>query len=162
VDLDFSAAVRGAKELIAANPKTALIVLHVSENEEEIAGWAEVGVSGFLSRQASVDDLVRTVESAAHGETVCPPSVAAVLLRRVTALADQLRRAGERQSSLTAREHEIVQLIDEGLSNKAIAHRLQIELPTVKNHVHHILQKLDANGRGQAAAMLRGEEAADR
>jgi two-component system, NarL family, nitrate/nitrite response regulator NarL len=64
--------------------------------------------------------------------------------------------------ALTAREREIAGLIVEGLSNKEIAARLQIELPTVKNHVHHILSKLNANRRGQAAAMLRTQPPPER
>jgi DNA-binding NarL/FixJ family response regulator len=56
---------------------------------------------------------------------------------------------------LTVREREIAELIEQGLSNKEIAERLTIGLPTVKNHVHNILTKLKATRRGQAAAMLR-------
>ena len=60
-------------------------------------------------------------------------------------------------SPLTSREREIAELLEQGMSNKEIAARLQIELPTVKNHVHSILTKLKASRRGQAAAMLRDE-----
>ena len=59
--------------------------------------------------------------------------------------------------ALTAREREIAELIEQGFSNKEIAERLEIGLPTVKNHVHNILTKLKATRRGQAAAMLRGD-----
>ena len=76
-----------------------------------------------------------------------------MLLRRVGRDAE----APPAAAPLTAREREIAELIEKGLSNKEIATRLQIELPTVKNHVHNILTKLKATRRGQAAAMLRGE-----
>ena len=56
---------------------------------------------------------------------------------------------------LTLRERQVVALIDEGLSNKEIAAELCIELSTVKNHVHHLLEKLGARGRGEAAARMR-------
>ena len=69
--------------------------------------------------------------------------------------AAQARGRGPPPRSLTAREREIAALIEEGLSNKEIAERLEIGLPTVKNHVHNILTKLKATRRGQAAAMLR-------
>ena len=59
-------------------------------------------------------------------------------------------------ASLTRREAEVLGLIDAGLSNKEIAHRLHIELPTVKNHVHHILEKLHVRRRGEAAARANG------
>jgi len=65
------------------------------------------------------------------------------------------QRGGEPTASLTAREREILELVDEGLSNKQIAKRLSIEMPTVKNHVHNILEKLDVRSRHEAAALLR-------
>ena len=63
---------------------------------------------------------------------------------------------------LTRRETEIVQLIDQGLSNKEIAQRLGIDIYTVKNHVHNILEKLRVHRRGEAAARMRGVLAEER
>jgi DNA-binding NarL/FixJ family response regulator len=77
----------------------------------------------------------------------------AALLRRVATLADG--HDGARGAGLTAREHEIMELVEQGLSNKEIASALRIELPTVKNHVHNILEKLRVTRRGEAAAKLR-------
>ena len=82
--------------------------------------------------------------------------MAATLFLRIATLAAE----GAHQpplNRLTSREHEIVLLIEEGLSNKQIARRPQIEVATVKNHVHHILEKLGVAGRGEAAARLRAE-----
>jgi DNA-binding NarL/FixJ family response regulator len=62
---------------------------------------------------------------------------------------------GARPAQLTPREIEIVRLIDEGLSNREIGRRLAIEVATVKNHVHHVLEKLQVHRRGEAAARLR-------
>ena len=92
-------------------------------------------------------------DSVARGEMLCSPRLAATLLRRVATLARGTRRLGPVQ--LTPRELEIVELIDEGLSNKAIATRLSIELATVKNHVHNILEKLEVSSRAAAAARVR-------
>ena len=85
---------------------------------------------------------------------MCSPKLAAVLLRRV---ARDATITGPPRRALTAREREIAALIEQGHSNKEIAERLEIGLPTVKNHVHNILTKLKATRRGQAAAMLRDE-----
>jgi two-component system nitrate/nitrite response regulator NarL len=82
-----------------------------------------------------------------------PPGIAGQLLRRVTGLA--AARPGPGDAALTRREREIVALIDEGLSNKEIAGRLVIEVATVKNHVHNILEKLRVGSRGEAAAVMR-------
>jgi len=97
--------------------------------------------------------VAQAVATTAAGGTVCSPRLAALLLERVAATA------GERPAAapLTSRERQIAELLEEGLSNKEIAARLAIELPTVKNHVHSILTKLKASRRGQAAAMLREE-----
>ena len=143
---------RGAAELEAAVPTARIIVLNVSDADEQVViAWAEAGVGGLLARDVDVDDVAQAVQTTASGGTVCSPRLAALLLRRVG------RSAQDRPvtSPLTSREREIAALLEQGLSNKEIGARLQIELPTVKNHVHSILTKLKASRRGQAAAMLR-------
>src|SRR5256886_10308318 len=85
---------------------------------------------------------------------------AGALLRRIAALATD-GRSDRVQAHLTSREREIMGLIDEGLSNKEIAKRLRIEVATVKNHVHNILEKLQVHRRGEAAARVRGGKPRD-
>jgi DNA-binding NarL/FixJ family response regulator len=82
------------------------------------------------------------------------PRAAAALLRRVGALAADRPAVSSPRGELTAREREIVELIALGLSNKAIAARLHVEIATVKNHVHNILDKLQVHRRGEIAAHL--------
>jgi len=113
-----------------------------------------VGIAGFVTSEASVAELVAAIESVARGESLCSPSVVAALLRRLGSLARSWAEADPTQP-LTRREREILELIDEGLSNKQIAQRLRIELPTVKNHVHNILGKLGVRRRAEAAALVR-------
>jgi two-component system, NarL family, nitrate/nitrite response regulator NarL len=86
---------------------------------------------------------------------VCSPQIAASLIRRVRTLSCE-RPAPSDVPPLTARQWEILDLIDEGLSNKEIAGRLCIEVPTVKNHIHNILDKLQVRRRSEAAARVRG------
>jgi DNA-binding NarL/FixJ family response regulator len=140
-------------------PDLKVIALGIRELESDVLPWAEAGVDGFVSPRASLDDLKATVDSVARGETLCSPRVAAALLRRVGTLAREQRSAPTCTLSLTARESEIAGLIDQGLSNKEIAQRLCIELPTVKNHVHNLLEKLGVRRRGEAAAAWRGQRA---
>jgi DNA-binding NarL/FixJ family response regulator len=102
---------------------------------------------------ASSDELAAILCSAGPGELACSPRLAAILFRHVAALA---RDQGSAQSRLlTPREREILELIDGGLMNKEIASALSIELTTVKNHVHHILEKLGVTRRAAAAAKVR-------
>jgi DNA-binding NarL/FixJ family response regulator len=109
-----------------------------------------------VSRQVTLFELVRRVEEVAEGGRVCTSQLTATLLRRITSLAREDASAPG-PPHLTSRERQVVHLLAQGLSNKEIAGRLQIELATVKNHVHHILGKLNARRRGEAVAMLRDE-----
>jgi len=137
-----------------AGDGVAVVVFGVREREEEIIEFAEAGVAGYVTRDSSLEELVGVVESVARGETLLSPRIAALLLRRVQAAAHPAPAA-----RLTPREAQIVGLIDDGLSNKQIARQLTIELATVKNHVHNILEKLEVKRRAEAAARVR--QAAD-
>jgi two-component system, NarL family, nitrate/nitrite response regulator NarL len=131
-----------------------IVALASSEDEHDMLACAEAGVSGFVTREESVADLVATIQRVQKGELACSPKVAGALLRRVTVLAAN-RPAEGSEHSLTAREREVAALLDEGLSNKQIAARLHVEVPTVKHHVHHILHKLGVASRTEAVARLR-------
>ena len=142
------------REIVATAPDTSVIVLGVRDDDPEVLPLAEAGAAGYVTTEASADELVHVVEGVARGEMPCSPLLAATLLRRVAVLAQE-RGIPPSLASLTAREREIVALIDEGLSNKEIAHDLSIEVTTVKNHVHNILEKLNVRRRADAAALMR-------
>jgi two-component system, NarL family, nitrate/nitrite response regulator NarL len=141
-------------ELRRRIPETRIVVLAVDEVERDVLAWAEAGACGYVTRDGSVDDLVRTVRSAARREAHCAPKISGALLEHVHVLAT----GGPPPApigSLTAREHEIAELLAAELSNKQIAAELQIELATVKNHVHSILAKLEVSRRADAGAEMR-------
>jgi DNA-binding NarL/FixJ family response regulator len=140
--------------LVATAPTAKVIALAVPAVEEHLVAWAEAGAHGFLTCDGSLEDLVLAIESAVRDEVPCPPRLAAALLRRVGALAAE-HSAGSLDRRLTLRERQITELLGDGLSNKEIATRLHIELTTVKNHVHNILEKLQVHSRGEAVARLR-------
>ena len=137
--------------LVQAIPGVKVVACAVPETEHDVIPCAEAGVAACLPRETPLDDLVATIEHVASGESSASPRVAAMLLRRVATLA--AIRVSE--AHLTAREEEVLVLIDDGLSNKQIARRLSIELATVKNHVHNILEKLHVHRRYEAAARMR-------
>jgi len=141
-------------ELRRRVPHTRIVVLAVEEVERDIVAWAEAGISGYVTRDGTVDDLIRAVRCAARNEMHCPPRISAALLERVHVLAER-GSLDTPIASLTTREHEIAELLEVGLSNKQIAAELQIELATVKNHVHSILGKLHVTRRIDAAAHMR-------
>jgi two-component system, NarL family, nitrate/nitrite response regulator NarL len=158
VDLGMADSTAVVRRLSDGVPRTAVVVLTVPETERAVIDCAEAGVAGYVTRSGSLTDVVAAVRSAARGEAVCSPRMARMLLRRLRTLDREPNGDGS-EAFLTARELEIVDLIDEGLSNKEIAQRLVIEVPTVKNHVHHILEKLQVHRRSQAAAQVRAQRA---
>ncbi|MBS0181097.1 MAG: response regulator transcription factor [Nitrospira sp.] len=128
------------------------IVVGVPNREEDILACIEgEGASGYLLMDSSLDDLIGNIRAVMNGETLCSPRVASLAFDRVSALTRQIesRQVSER-ARLTKRETEIVRLIDEGLTNKEIAAHLHIEVSTVKNHVHNILDKLHLHNRYSA------------
>lgn len=138
-----------------AIPDADLLALGVRDVEQDVVAWAEVGISGFACHGASLRQVANAVDGATHGELDCSPHVAAALLRRVGFLAT-VHHGDRPEVHLTPREREVITLIDDGLSNEEIAQRLFIELPTVKSHVHNILEKLNVHRRADAVARLRG------
>ena len=135
-----------------AAPSVHIVGFGVEEIESEILACAEAGLAGYVPCEASLDDLVDRIASVCRGELLCTPKMAATLFRRLE-VRDSDRPQIERRD-LTAREREVLTLIDVGLSNKEIAVRLHIEVSTVKNHVHNLLEKLRVPSRMQAAARL--------
>ena len=158
VDVATPDGLSGLRALRDAVPGVRVIALAVGEVEHDVIAWAEAGAAGFVVHDASCEDLCRAVAGAARDETVCTPWITSTLLRHVASQARDPADA-DPTHALTAREREVVALIEQGLSNKEIAREMRIEVPTVKNHVHHLLEKLSVRRRGEAAALLRGETA---
>jgi len=154
VDAQSPGSLEAVPRLLTRNQQAKVVAVGVPEDEDEVIACVEAGVTGFVLAGEGVETLVQGVEAA----------MAAALARRVTALA-AVQKGVPPGAGLTARELEVVELIDEGLSNKEIAHVLRIETATVKNHVHNILEKLQVNRRAEAAARVRSafrERRADR
>ena len=136
-------------------PDLKVIAIAVADIEQEVFACAEAGVSGFVSRNGSIQDLVTAVHCAVRNELACSPRIAALLFSRIAAIAPN-RVADCDNGALTRREHEIVSLMTRGLANKEIARELRIQNATVKNHIHSILSKLQLRRRGEVAARMRG------
>jgi DNA-binding NarL/FixJ family response regulator len=132
-------------------PTVKVVAVAITEEEAAVLAYAEAGIAGLVSRDGSLDDLIATIASTARGELLCSPRTAGMLLRRLATLADGHTTLDAR---LTGRELQILRLVSDGLSNKEIAARVCLEVATVKNHVHNILEKLRVHRRGDAAAHL--------
>ncbi|MFQ5757298.1 MAG: LuxR C-terminal-related transcriptional regulator [Acidiferrobacterales bacterium] len=154
LDMAMSEAHTAVREITHIAPDVKVVALTVPEIDREVIACAEAGVAGYVTREGSVNDVIQSIEAAAKGELHCSGRIAASLLRRVTTLAAEGHAAGPVEC-LTGRESHILELVEQGLSNKEIARALCIEVATVKNHVHNILEKLGVHRRGEAAAMTR-------
>jgi two-component system nitrate/nitrite response regulator NarL len=131
-------------------PKTKLVAFAVDEQDPALFAFAEAGLAGYVTCDASLDDVATILQRVVQEQLVCPPQVTATLLRCLAARADHTA-SGKPATMLTARETQVLRLIRDGLSNKEIAHAFNISEATVKNHVHHLLEKLHVSSRREAA-----------
>ena len=147
---------RDAQWIREVLPGAKILMTGLSELESDVLACFEAGAAGYLPQEASLEELLNSIQAVAAGEVLCSPKVTALLVSRI---AEASRERGLRRvqglPNLTRRELEIIALVEEGLSNKEIAVRLEIEIPTVKTHIHNILEKLQLDGRREAAQYVR-------
>jgi len=137
------------RDLRAAALRCKVLAFAVEEIAADIIECAEAGAAGYVTADASIDDLVTAIERIARSELVCSPQIAAQLFGRIS---ERGERWSAETKTLTTRERQVLDCLRQGKSNKEIAQALNIAAPTVKNHVHHLLEKLDVTTRAQAAA----------
>jgi two-component system nitrate/nitrite response regulator NarL len=154
LDPAISGSIEAIREFGRSGARVKVVVLVSAEAEPDLIASAEAGASAFVTRDDSLAHLVAAITSATRGDLICSPKLAGTLLRRVSALA-AARATRHDEVRLTTRELQVAQLLDVGLSNMQIANRLGVELPTVKHHVHHILDKLGVARRSEAVFRLR-------
>jgi DNA-binding NarL/FixJ family response regulator len=151
---DDSLGVAGA--LSKRSPETKIIVMDLIPINEDIMQFVNAGVSGFVLKDATFDDLVATIRSVASGTKVLPPLMAESLFSQIAKAAETRGHSQVLEDvRMTRREREVIELIGEGLSNKEIAQRLNIASHTVKSHVRNVMEKLALHTRLQIAAYVR-------
>ncbi len=133
--------------------KVILIVLDFKNSL--ITECAKIGVEGFITNEDGTEDLKNCIKTTFQGELYYPSRVTRLLLNQFHSPNNSTPSIRKRNLNLTYRQQSVVELVDQGLSNKQIARNLGIELATVKNHVHQIIEKLGASSRYEAAAIFR-------
>jgi len=158
LDVSLDGALPLVRSLYEAVPAVRVVAFAVDDAaEQQVLACAEAGVAGWIGRDATAAEIVDAALRAARGELLCSARTAALLTQRLAALArERLAPAPAPAAQLTPREAEIGELLCRGHSNKHIARALGLQLATVKNHVHNILEKLEVSSRGEAGALLRG------
>lgn len=140
----------------ASSPAIRTIVIGVPDKEEDILTCIEgVGAVGYLLMDARLDDLLNNIHAVIRGKALCSSSLAFNSISTLARRVDAGQSDANNGTCLTRRETEIVSLIDAGLSNKEIAVRLNIEVSTVKNHVHNILDKFQLHDRYSAVKHIK-------
>jgi DNA-binding NarL/FixJ family response regulator len=154
LDIEADGSLSLPEKAKAVLPSLRIIGYAVSEIGSGILACARSGMCGYIGKDACINDLVDAALRAMKGELACSPRVTALLFSGLAAGPRTSIRDGK-PASLTSREMEIALLVADGLANKEIARKLRLGNPTVKNHVHNILSKLNVARRSQIAPLLR-------
>jgi DNA-binding NarL/FixJ family response regulator len=139
--------VAGAHRVKEVSPESKVVILTAVEDEAVLAAAIEAGCAGFLTKTASVEELVGAVRQAAAGEAVISPALLVRLLPRLH------RREQPTRFELTPRELDVLRLLAGGMSNAAIADDLNLSVNTVRNHVANLLMKLGVHSKLEALSV---------
>jgi len=135
------------RKIRAAQPDTQVLVLTTYADDESLFPALQAGAHGYLTKDASAEEIERAIRAVADGQTHLDP---AIQQRLVTAVLSATTHAPTIPDELTSREVEVLKLIATGLSNTEIAAALVVSTATVKTHINHIFQKTGARDRAQA------------
>jgi DNA-binding NarL/FixJ family response regulator len=146
-----------ARSVARELPSCRIIVMDLLPSHEDIRDFVAAGAAGFVLKDASVEELKETIRAVAGGADILPTSVTNALFSQIARHASVRSPQADDDIRLTSREREVLDLIAEGLSNKAIAARLHVSTHTVKSHVRNIMEKLTLHTRLQLAAWAHRE-----
>ncbi len=158
VELDHSHATGGIDDLSAcasASPDSAIIVLGDSLDTDAILGLFDAGIRGYVLKENQAETLIDAIRAVAKGRFVLDTHVIGDLLEAVREMRRKLDSCcpGDRGSLLTERQHELLVMVADGLTNRQIAAELEISESTVKNHLHQVFSKLGVTSRSQAISV---------
>lgn len=143
--------VEATRQITQASPRAAVLVLTMLEGDDSIFAALRAGARGYLLKGADRSEIERSVNAASRGEVVFSSAIAE---RVLSFFAGGGRDAGP-FAALTAREHEVLDLVARGLTNAEVARRLFVSDKTVRNHVSNVFSKLHVAGRAEAVARAR-------
>ncbi len=156
-NLPNEGALRLTEKVTSDEENTRIVVLGLAAAKYQVLKFIEAGADGYVLKNHSVEELLKRIRAVRNDKAVVSPKIAGALIDRLSELAQlfsEVQAILDQPADLTPREEEILALIGEGMTNQEIADSLHIQLGTVKNHVHNILEKLDVSNRQKAAAYL--------
>jgi two-component system, NarL family, response regulator DevR len=146
------------RELHRLNPAIRVVMVGMEAEETVFLRVVQAGAVGYILKDASALEVARTIRAVATGEAVCPAALSVVLFQWVARHKSATPSWHLKTSlGLSRREQELVGLIQQGLTNKEIASRLNLSEQTVKNHVHRMLRKVGAQDRLSIVEVCRNE-----
>jgi len=140
--------IEAARAIRQASPRTKVILVTVDESRASITEAIQAGVSGYLLKDTSADELVNAARLAVEGKAVIHPQLTRAFIEEV----QSAEKKGD-AAALSRREKEILQKVAYGATTKEVEHDLGISPHTVKTHLERIFEKLGANDRAQAVAI---------
>lgn len=143
--------------ILDISPATRVLALGLSDNVDDVLKYIEAGAAGYILKDSSLNDLVDIIRSTRRGEAHVSAKMAGAMIERLSSLAkifSTVENSIADEVRLTPREREVLQCIGRGCTNQEIASLLLVEIGTVKNHVHNILEKLNVHNRDDAASYL--------
>ena len=139
-------------------PNVRILLIGAAPDETEFLQCVRAGVAGYLVRDASAEDVLKSLNAVQAGEAVCSRSLCAVLFRHFEREAVSLPSASiHRRLGLTRREQQLIPLIGQGLTNKEIANHFCLSEQTVKNHLYRMKHKVGAEDRLGIVELCRNE-----
>ena len=148
-----SSGIEACRAVKEAAPSAKIVILTISDEEEDLFEAIRAGASGYLLKDIPLDEVADAVRAVHGGQSLINPSMAGKLLTEFATLAkrDDEERAQEVPAPrLTEREMQVLKLVARGMNNRDIAKELFISENTVKNHVRNILEKLQIHSRMEA------------
>jgi len=157
VGLPGQSAVELTRSIVQSAPATKVLALGLADEPDDVLKYIEAGAAGYILKDSSLLDLIETIRSTQRGEAQVSAKMAGAMMERLSSLAKMFVSVENTIADgvrLTPREREVLQCLGKGCTNQEIASHLLVEIGTVKNHVHSILEKLHVSNRDEAASYL--------
>jgi NarL family two-component system response regulator LiaR len=133
------------KEIVDSCPNTKILILSAHQDSDHVISLLEAGALSYLSKTASLNELLDAIRATAQGESILPPSVASIVVKHLAGKTSPLPEV------LTSREMEVLRWVAKGLTNEQIGLKLHLSARTIEAHLTHIYTKLNVNSRTEAA-----------
>jgi len=145
--------IQATRQIVSEHPQIGIIVVTMFKDDDSVFAAMRAGARGYILKGADQQEMLRAIRAVAQGEALFGPEIATRLMNFFTSPQSDL--ATQAFPELTSREHEVLELIAQGINNQSIASRLSISEKTVRNHISNIFNKLQVVDRAHAIVKAR-------